>query len=100
MSLFDHLVGADEQCRRHGDPERFSRLEIDNCVKFGRPLDGKFARLRTLQNLVNKSSCSKVHIWEVDAIGFARIDNEKRVQGLLVTNDPLFVGQRVQLAWL
>ena len=34
-SLFDHLVGADEQCRRHGDPERFCRLEIDNCVKFG-----------------------------------------------------------------
>jgi len=30
MSLFDHLVGADEQCRRHGDPECFSRLEIDN----------------------------------------------------------------------
>ena len=31
---------------------------------------------------------------------FARIGNEKRVQGLLVTNDPLFVGQRVQLAIL
>ena len=54
-NLFDHLVGADEQCRRHGDPERFSRLEIDNCVKFVRPLDRKFARVRTLQNLVNES---------------------------------------------
>jgi len=41
--LFDHLVGADEQCRRHGDPERFSRLEIDNYVKFGRSLDRKGA---------------------------------------------------------
>src|SRR6516165_1205593 len=67
--LLDHLVGADEQCRRHGDPERFSRLKIDNYVKFGRPLDRKFARLRTLQNLVNKSRCPIVHIRKVDAQG-------------------------------
>ena len=31
---------------------------------------------------------------------FARIGNEKKVQGLLVTNDPLFVTLRVQLALL
>jgi putative ABC transport system substrate-binding protein len=36
---------------------------------------------------------------DIDAV-FARIGNEKRVQGLLVTNEPLFVGQRVQLAIL
>src|SRR5262245_7385104 len=66
--LLDQLVGADEQCRRHGDPERFSRLKIDNYVKFGRPLNRKFARLRTLQNLVNKSRCSIVHIRKADAI--------------------------------
>src|SRR5262249_37687514 len=69
VALFDHLVGADEQCRRRGDPERFSRLEIDNCIKFGRPLDRKFARLRTLQNLVNERGCPIVHISKVDAQG-------------------------------
>lgn len=31
---------------------------------------------------------------------FARIGNEKRVQGLLITNDPFYVAQRVQLAIL
>ena len=36
---------------------------------------------------------------DIDTV-FARIGNEKRVQGLLVTNEPLFVGQRVQLAIL
>jgi putative tryptophan/tyrosine transport system substrate-binding protein len=36
---------------------------------------------------------------DIDAV-FARIGNEKRVQGLLVTNEPLFVGQRAQLAIL
>src|SRR6516162_2406138 len=69
MSLFDHLVGADEQCRRHGDPERFSRLKIDNYVKFGRPLDRKFTELRTLQNLVDESGCPIIHIRKADAQG-------------------------------
>ena len=36
---------------------------------------------------------------EIDA-AFVRLSNEKRVQGLLVTNDPFFIGQRVQLAIL
>jgi hypothetical protein len=29
-SLFDHLIGAGEQCRRHGDAERPGGLEIDH----------------------------------------------------------------------
>jgi putative ABC transport system substrate-binding protein len=36
---------------------------------------------------------------EIDA-AFARLSNEKRAQGLLVTNDPFFIAQRVQLAIL
>jgi putative tryptophan/tyrosine transport system substrate-binding protein len=36
---------------------------------------------------------------EIDAV-FARLRDEKRVQGLLVTNDPFFIAQRVQLAIL
>jgi hypothetical protein len=29
-ALFDHLVGAGEQCGRHGDAEQFRGLEIDH----------------------------------------------------------------------
>jgi putative ABC transport system substrate-binding protein len=36
---------------------------------------------------------------EIDAV-FARLVNDKRVQGLLVSNDPLFLAARVQLAIL
>ena len=36
---------------------------------------------------------------EIDAV-FARIANEKRVQGLLVANSPFFLPARVQLAIL
>jgi putative ABC transport system substrate-binding protein len=36
---------------------------------------------------------------ELDA-AFARLGDEKRVQGLLVSNDPIFLAQRVQLTGL
>ena len=36
---------------------------------------------------------------DIDAV-FARIGDEKRVQGILVTNDPFYIAQRVQLAIL
>ena len=36
--LFDHLVGAGEERRRHGEAERFGGLHIDRQLKFGRCL--------------------------------------------------------------
>jgi hypothetical protein len=37
-SLFDHLVGAGEQRRRHAEAKRFSSLEVDYEIELLRPL--------------------------------------------------------------
>jgi hypothetical protein len=36
--LFDHLIGAGEQCRRDFQAERLSGLEVDNELEFSRLL--------------------------------------------------------------
>ena len=51
--LFDHLVGAREQRRRHVEAERFGALEIDQELELDWKLDGKLARVLALQNSVH-----------------------------------------------
>jgi len=37
---FDHLVGEDEQSRRHGEAQRFRGLEVHDHFVFRRELSG------------------------------------------------------------
>jgi hypothetical protein len=41
-SLFDHLVGAGDQCGRHCEAERSGGPQIDCQLKLVRPLDRQF----------------------------------------------------------
>ena len=52
--LFDHLVGACEQHRRHVEAERLRGIQVDDKLEPGRLLDGKFIRLCAFQDLVHK----------------------------------------------
>src|SRR6266404_3038017 len=50
--LFDYVVGAAEQRRRHGEAERFRGLEVDHQFELFRGLNWQLARLRALEDAI------------------------------------------------
>src|SRR5262249_60925424 len=50
---FDHLVGAGEQRRWHGEAELFGSFEIDRQLVVGRVLHRKVGRLLALEDAIN-----------------------------------------------
>jgi hypothetical protein len=49
MTLFDHLVGAQQEAVRHVDSDRFGCFEIDHQLEFCRLFDRNVGGLRALQ---------------------------------------------------
>jgi hypothetical protein len=51
--LFDHLVGARKQCRRHRNADCSRRFVVEDKIKFYRRLHGQIAGLLSAQNAIH-----------------------------------------------
>ena len=68
--LFDHLVGARKQRRRHVEAERLRGLEVDRKLELGWLLDWQVGRLLAAQDTINVGGRLPVLIGQINAIGY------------------------------
>src|SRR5215207_6089209 len=66
---FDHLVGLRLKRERNGEAERACRLEIDDQLELGGPLDGQVGGFRALQDLVDIGRGLPVHMRVARPVG-------------------------------
>ena len=81
-SLFDHLVGAQQESFRDFKTERLGGRQIDDEIELGRLLDRDLGRLRPAQNLVDKIGGASIQVQEVRSIGHqpSRFDELSNVE--------------------
>src|SRR5262245_50179010 len=68
-ALLDHLVGLRQQRGRHGEPECFRRLQVDDQLVFGRRLHRKVNWLLAPEDAINVRGRTPEHIDGVDPEG-------------------------------
>src|SRR5258708_3997364 len=60
--LFDHRVGAGEQCRRNSETKRLGRPEVDHKFVLGRRLHRQVSGLLAFENAIDVSSGAPVNV--------------------------------------
>src|SRR3954453_1623427 len=74
-TLFDHFVGAHENCYRDVNSEEFRRLEIDYQIEFGGLHHGKFRRLFSFKDTSDVDACLPPCVRQVRTVAHKTASN-------------------------
>jgi hypothetical protein len=66
--LFDHLVGAAEECQRHTDAKRLRGLEVDAQLDLGGLLDRQVGRLFAFEDAGDITAGEAISVGEIGAV--------------------------------
>src|SRR6516165_8471843 len=80
-ALFDQLVGAAEQRRRHIDAESLCGLEVDHQLVLGWRLHGEISRLLAFEDPIDVSCGAPVLVDKINAIGDQNATGNKKSIG-------------------
>src|SRR6202162_5134272 len=68
-SSFDHLVGTQQNRRRHRKAERLGGLGVQNHLESGRKLNRQVGRLCATKNAIDIESRAAKHVHKVGCVG-------------------------------
>src|SRR5665811_1283072 len=87
-SLFDHLIGATDQCERDCEAQRLRYFKIDDHLDFRRPLDRQVARLLAIENPTSIDTRCTVRVRKTASVAHQAAGRGERAKlCLLYTSD-------------
>src|SRR5262245_38637160 len=88
FTSFDHLVGASENRRRHGEAEGLGGLRVGKQLNFGDLLDGQVGRLLALEDAASVGSRHPVRIQSTASVAH-KAAGQREVATLVDCRDPM-----------